>query len=76
MKLWFVYWAAMLDGIVGVLTFGKINCGLSFPAMSAYLNTAQQKRAVDEGDSSAPEGDTSPEVLSAGEAGSTSALHH
>lgn len=32
-------------------------------------------RALDEGDSSAPEGDTSPEVLSAGEAGSTPALH-
>jgi len=34
------------------------------------------QRAVDEGDSSAPEGDASPEVLPAGEAGSTPALHH
>ena len=30
--------------------------------------------ALDEGDSSAPEGDTSPEVLSAGQVGSTPAL--
>jgi len=30
--------------------------------------------ALDKGDSAAPEGDTSPEVLSAGQAGSTPAL--